>query len=151
MMKKVYIDTNIFDYVALKNVTYGKACKEILDDIGTILDASCSFLVPIEILGSLSEISVKTANKALLGFFSFKLNLIEIDEKLVLSASKISEKDKINGYDAIHVAAMKKEKIKTTITENYDDFKKVKNIEIVRPLDYRKWKTSRTTTTEEKD
>ena len=116
MMKKVYIDTNIFDYVALKNVTYGKACKEILDDIGTILDASCSFLVPIEILGSLSEISVKTANKALLGFFSFKLNLIEIDEKLVLSASKISEKDKINGYDAIHVAAMKKEKIKTTIT-----------------------------------
>jgi len=151
MMKKVCIDTNIFDYVALKNVTYGKACKEILDDIGIFLDGNCSFLVPIEILGSLSEINMKIAYKALLGFFSFKLNLIEIDEKLILSAGKISEKDKINGYDAIHVATMKKEKIKTIITENYDDFKKVKNIEIVRPLDYRKWKTSRTTITEEKD
>ena len=137
---KVYIDTNIFDYVALKNATYGKACKEILDDIGTFLDANYSFLVPIEILGSLSEIDTKIATKALLGFFSFKLNLMEISEQLILNAGKIAKKDKINGYDAVHVAAMKKEKIKTVITENYDDFKKAKGIEIVRPFDYQKWK-----------
>lgn len=140
MMPKAYIDTNIFDYVALRNVTYGRACKEILDDIGTFLEGSCSFLVPVEILGSLSEISTKTAAKALLAFFSFKLNLTEIDEKLILNASKMTQKDKINGYDAVHVAAMRKEKIKTIITENYDDFKRVKGIEIVRPLDYQKWK-----------
>lgn len=139
-MQKVYVDTNIFDYVALKNATYGKACKEILDDIGTILDASCSFLVPVEILGSLSEINTTIAFKTLLGFFSFKLNLIEISERLILYASKISRKTKINGYDAVHVAAMKKEKIKTIITENYDDFKLIKNIKIVQPLDYQKWK-----------
>ena len=141
-MPRVYIDTNIFDYVALRNVTYGKACKEILDDIGTTLEASCSYLVPVEILGSLSEISTQTAFKALLGFFSFKLSLVEVDEKLILWASKLAKKDKINGYDAVHVAAMKKAKIKTIITENYDDFKRIKNIEIVRPLDYQKWKRS---------
>lgn len=63
-MRKVYIDTNIFDYVALKHEIYGKACKEILDDVGTFLDTYCSFLVPIEILGSLSEIDVSIARKA---------------------------------------------------------------------------------------
>lgn len=141
MMLKVYIDTNIFDYVALKNVTYGEACKKILDDIGVILDANCSFLVPIEILGSLSEISTKISFKALLGFFSFKLNLIEITEKMILDASKLTKKTGISGYDAVHASAMKKEKIKTIITENYDDFKKVKDIEIVRPLDYQKWRS----------
>ena len=36
-MLKVYIDTNIFDYVALKNVTYGESCKKILDDIQSSL------------------------------------------------------------------------------------------------------------------
>lgn len=141
MMPKAYVDTNIFDYVALKNITYGKACKEILDDIGTFLEGNCSLLVPVEILGSLSEISSKTAFKTLAGFFSFKLNLIEVNEELILNASKMAQKDKINGYDAVHVAAMKKVKIKTLITENYDDFKKVKSIEIVRPLDYQKWKS----------
>lgn len=146
---KVYIDTNIFDYVALKNATYGKACKEILDDIGTFLDASCSFLVPIEILGSLSEIDTKIATKALLGFFSFKLNLMEISEQLILNAGKIAKKDKINGYDAVHVAAMKKEKIKTVITENYSDFKKTKGIEIVRPFGYQKWKRVHTLASKE--
>lgn len=35
---------------------------------------------------------------------------------------------------------MKKEKIKTIITENYTDFKMIKGIELVRPLDYQKWK-----------
>ena len=142
MMRKVYIDTNIFDYVALKNITYGRACKEILDDIGVILDVSCSFLVPVEMLGFLSEISTKIAFKALLGFFSFKLNLIEVTEKLILSAAKLAKNTKINGYDAVHVAAMKKEKIKTIITENYKDFKVIKGIEIVRPLDYPKWKVN---------
>jgi predicted nucleic acid-binding protein len=142
MMQKVYIDTNIFDYVVLKHPKYGKACKEILNDVGTLLDAVCSIQVPIEILGSLSEIDKNIALKALLGFFSFKLKIIETSEKIILSASKLSLKSGINGYDAVHTATMKKDKLKTIITENYSDFKKIKGIRIVRPLSYKNWKKS---------
>jgi predicted nucleic acid-binding protein len=139
-MIKVYIDTNIFDYVVLRNEIYGKACKEILDDVGILLDAHCSFLVPIEILGSLSEINSQIAFKALPAFFAFKMNLIEINKDLLSIASKIMHKTKIDGYDAVHAAAMKKENIKIIITENYKDFKKIPKIKIIRPLEYTKWK-----------
>lgn len=142
MTQKVYIDTNIFDYVALRHEVYGEACKEILDDIGVSLDASCSFLVPIELLGSLSEISTEIAFKALAAFFAFKLNLIDITPNVLTEASKIMEKTKINGYDAVHASSMKKEGIKTVITQNYKDFKKIQEIEVVKPLDYQKWKQS---------
>ncbi len=140
MMQKAYIDTNIFDYVVLRHEIYGKACKEILDDIGSELNAYCSFLVPIEILGSLSEIEIDMAFKALSTFFAFKLTLIEIGSNLLLESSKIMKSTKINGYDAVHVAAMKRENIHTIITENYKDFKKIPRINIVRPLNYKKWK-----------
>jgi predicted nucleic acid-binding protein len=135
-MQRVYIDTNIFDYVVLRHPTYGKACKEILDDIGSFLDVACSLQVPVEILGSLSEIDKNIAFKALVGFFSFRIKLVEISEKILLDAGKISFKTGINGYDAVHVATMKEENIKTIITENYSDFKKIKGIKIIRPLDY---------------
>jgi len=140
MMQRVYIDTNIFDYVALRHETYGKACKEILDDVGGFLDVSCSFLVPIELLGSLSEINIDIAFKALIAFFAFKLNLIDVNANVLVEASRIMEKTKINGYDAVHAASMKKEGIKAIITENYKDFKEIPKIEIVKPLDYKKWK-----------
>lgn len=139
-MIKVYIDTNIFDYVALKHEIYGRACKEILDDVGILLNACCSFLVPIELLGFLSQINQQTAYKALLAFFAFKINLIEIDKNLLFLANEIMKKSGLDGYDAVHAAAMKKENIKIIITENYKDFKKVSNVKIVRPRDYKRWK-----------
>ncbi len=140
MMLRVYVDTNIFDYVALRHEVYGKACKEILDDIGGFLDANCSFLVAIELLGSLSEINIEIAFRALSALFAFKLNLIDVSTAVLLEASKIMGKTKINGYDAVHASSMKKEGIKTIITENYKDFKKIPTIKIIRPLDYKKWK-----------
>jgi len=139
-MIKVYIDTNIFDYVALRHEVYGKACKEILDDVSSLLDAHCSFLVPIELVGSLSEISPEIAFKALSAFFAFKIKLIEINKNLLSVAGKIMHTTKIDGYDAIHAAAMKKENIKIIITENYKDFKKIPKIKIIRPLEYGRWK-----------
>ena len=140
MIQRVYIDTNIFDYVALRHEVYGEACKEILDDIGGLLDASCSFLVPIELLGSLSEINLEIAFKALTAFFAFKLNLIDMNADVLIGASRIMAKTKINGYDAVHASSMTREGIKTIITENYKDFRKIPKIEIIRPLDYKRWK-----------
>jgi predicted nucleic acid-binding protein len=138
-MKIAYVDTNIFDYVILKNEKYSKACKTILEGIGTRFDAVCSIQVPIELLGSTSAVNTMLAHDGLLGFFSFNLRVVGVSEKLLFSAASISKETGISGYDAIHVATMVQEGIRTIITENYKDFKKIKNIEIIRPLDYEAW------------
>jgi predicted nucleic acid-binding protein len=139
-MEKVYIDTNIFDYVALRNPTYGAACKLILDDIGSHLDAVCSYLVPIEILGSLSDIDPILAADALVGFFSFNLKIVGITEKTMKLAGDITRQTGLSGYDAVHLSVMRNEQIGTIISENYRDFGKINGLKLVRPLEYERWK-----------
>lgn len=139
MMRNAYVDTNIFDYVALRNPTYGKACLEVLQGIGREFNATCSFSVPLEILGSLSRKNSEIAFGALMGFFSFDLKLVEISKEIIMSAIEMSKKTGINGYDAIHAATMRNESLEVIITENYNDFKMIKDIEIVRPLNYKTW------------
>ncbi len=56
--------------------------------------------------------------------------------RILLEAIKIISETGIDGYDAIHVATMKMERISTVIIENYKDFKKVRWLNIIRPLDY---------------
>ncbi len=138
-MKKVYIDTNIFDYVILRNETYGEACKAILEDISNNIEAICSFQVPIELLGSISQIDPVLAYEGLQGFFSFKIRIVEISQRLLLNAALISKQTGISSYDAVHAATMKQEGLNTIITENYKDFEKIKNLKIVRPLNYGAW------------
>jgi len=138
-LRKVYIDTNVFDYVALRHEVYGEACKRVLSDIGKRIEAYCSYLVPIEMLGSLSEIDKELALKAVKAFFSFDIHLIELDELVIFLAGEICKKWRINGYDAVHAAAMRKANIRTIITENVRDFKKVPWIKVVRPIEYEKW------------
>lgn len=141
-MKAVYIDTNIFDYVILRNEKYGEACKSILDDIGNGIEAVCSFQVPIELLGSISQVDPLLGYNGLQGFFSFKIRIVEVSERLLLHAALISKQTGISGYDAVHVATMKQEGLDVIITENYKDFKKISDIKIVRPLDYGKWSST---------
>ena len=135
-MNRAYVDTNIFDYVVMRDTRYGAACRRVLQGIGSKFDAVCSFQVPAEILGSLSTIDHRLAQEALIGFFSYPIKLVEISQKLLSEAASISVETKISGYDAIHVAAMRQENVHTIITENYKDFHKVKDIEVIRPHEY---------------
>ena len=74
-----YIDTNIFAYSALAHPVYGKACKHIIDDIqNEKIEACCSFLVPIELLGSLAQIDVEKASIAVAAFFSLPVNMLSL-------------------------------------------------------------------------
>lgn len=133
---KLYVDTNIFDYVALRHPRYGAACKKITDDIrdGKI-EAYCSSLVPVEILGSLAEIDLRISAGAVAAFFAFPIKLIPLDERLITEASHIMLESGL-GYDSIHAAAMKRAGLKTVLTEDVDHWGKFKGIKIVRPLEY---------------
>jgi predicted nucleic acid-binding protein len=133
-----YIDTNIFDYSALAHPTYGKACKSIVDDIqNKTIKAYCSFLVPIELLGSLARIDAEKAGIAVAAFFSLPISMIQIDEEVLHDAARIMLDSGVS-YDSIHAACMKRRGLDTIITEDVTDWKKIKNIHVIRPLQYEK-------------
>jgi predicted nucleic acid-binding protein len=133
-----YVDTNIFDYSALAHPIYGKACKRIIDDIqNEKLKAYCSFLVPIELLGSLAQIDREKAAIAVSAFFSLPINMIQIDERVLQDAANIMIESHVS-YDSIHAASMRAKSLNNIITEDVKDWKKIKHIKIVRPLEYEK-------------
>ena len=133
-----YIDTNVFDYSALANPVYGKACKQIIDDVqNKKIEAYCGFLVPIELLGSLAKINPEKAAVAVQIFFSLPINLIQIDERILQDAAGIMVESGVS-YDSIHAACMQREGLDTIITEDIADWKKIKRVKIIRPLQYKK-------------
>ena len=133
-----YVDTNIFDYSALAHPVYGKACKRIIDDIQNgQIEAHCSFLVPIEILGSLAQIDTEKAAIAVEAFFSLPINMIQLDEHILQDAASILLESNVR-YDSIHAACMRRKSLDTIITEDFKDWKKIKSIKIIRPLEYEK-------------
>jgi predicted nucleic acid-binding protein len=133
-----YIDTNIFDYSALAHPVYGKACKRIIDDIqNEKIEAYCSFLVPIELLGSLARIDTEKAAIAVAAFFSLPIGMIRIDEWIIQDAAAIMLDSGVS-YDSIHAACMRSKGLDTIITEDTKDWKKIKNVKIIRPLEYQR-------------
>lgn len=130
------MDTNIFDYVALKHSKYGRACKRITDDIRDgRLRAYCSYLVPVEILGSLGRLDREIAAGAVLAFFSFPINMIPLDERIIREASRIMLETGVT-YDAVHAASMRSKGLSKVITEDTEHWTKIKEVEIIRPSEY---------------
>lgn len=133
-----YIDTNIFGYCALAHPVYGKACKHIVDDIqNEKIEAYCSFLVPIELLGSLARINTEKAAIAMAAFFSLPISMIQIDERILHDAATIMLDSGVC-YASIHAACMRRNGLDTIITEDTKDWKKIKNVKIIRPLEYQR-------------
>jgi predicted nucleic acid-binding protein len=133
-----YVDTNIFDYSALAHPVYGKACKRIIDDIENgKIEAYCSFLVPIELLGSLARIHAEKAAVAVAAFFSLPISMLQIDEWVLQDAAAIMLDSGVS-YDSIHAACMRRNGLDTIITEDVKDWRKIKGVKIIRPLEYQK-------------
>lgn len=133
-----YVDTNIFVYSALAHPVYGKSCKHIIDDIqDQKIKAYCSFLVPIELLGSLCKIDPERAPIALNAFFSLPIKMLQIDEQVLQDAADITRQSGVR-YNSIHAACMRRNSLDTVITEDITDWKRIKNFRVIRPLEYEK-------------
>jgi predicted nucleic acid-binding protein len=133
-----YVDTNIFVYSALGHPVYGKSCKQIIDDIQSQkIKAYCSFLVPIELLGSIAKINIEKAPTAVNAFFSLPITMIPIEERTLQDAANITLETGVK-YDSIHAACMQRNGLDTIITEDITDWKKIKNVQVIRPLEYEK-------------
>ena len=133
-----YIDTNIFVYSALAHPVYGKYCKQIIDDIqNEEIEAYCGFLVPIELLGSLAKIDSAKVGIALDAFFSLPIKMMQIDAGLLQDAAGIMLESGVS-YDSVHAACMRAKGLDTIITEDITDWKKIKSVKVIRPLEYEK-------------
>lgn len=155
---RAYIDTNIYDYVALRHPVYGKACREILSDVyERKLEAYGSILVAIEILGSLAEIDTKIAAGAVNAFLSLPIEMVPIDNRSIEMAASIALETSVS-YDSVHASAMAKAGVPTIITEDFEHWSRIstrwmkirdkmsiefKEIEVVRPTEYVRWKTKK--------
>lgn len=126
MKIKAYIDTNIYIYVALRNTSYYSKCKRILRDmINRRFEAFGSNLIAIEILGSLSKINTHIARGALKAYLSMPIRNLDITNKVLLMASYINECVNVR-YDAIHAVLMFENNICNIITNDVDNWRKIK-------------------------
>jgi predicted nucleic acid-binding protein len=122
----------------LAHPVYGKPCKHVIDDIqNQKIKAYCSFLVPIELIGSLAKIDPERAPIALNAFFSLPIKMLQIDEQVLQDAAVITRQSGVR-YDSIHAACMRRNSLDTVITEDITDWKRIKSFQIIRPLEYEK-------------
>jgi len=125
MKIKAYIDTNIYVYVAVRNIKYFDICREILKDIvKNRIEAYGSKLIAIEIIGSLSKIDPYIANETLKSYISMPIKNLEISEEILLIAAYMNMKVNVR-YDAIHAALAIKNNIPNIITNDINHWKKI--------------------------
>ena len=74
---------------------------------------------------------------AVVAFFSLPISMIQIDERVLQDAAAIML-DSGASYDSVHAACMRREGLDTIITEDTRDWRKIKNVKIIRPLEYTK-------------
>lgn len=135
---RAYIDTNIFVYSMFAHPVFGETCREIVDDLEAgVIQGVASTLVPLEVMSVAVEHDPSKAGIAVNSLYSLPLTIVEVSQDILLSASEIVSKYNLAGYDATHVATSLKSDTQTIIS-NDDEFKRVKEVTLLKPLDYRK-------------
>lgn len=137
---KAYVDSNIFVYSMFAHPMYGGACKAVIDDLQNgVLVGVVSTLVPLEVMSVAVEHDPKKADLAVTIVYSLPLEIFGVDQTVLSSASDLALRYGLSGYDAVHLATARKAMVKNLIS-NDDDFRRVREIKLVKPLDYEKWK-----------
>ncbi|WP_261310023.1 type II toxin-antitoxin system VapC family toxin [Saccharolobus shibatae] len=123
--KRAYIDTNIFIYVALKNLDFYNICYKVLDMlISGEFKGLGSYLVLFELFGSLSKIDVKAAYEAVNSYLDLPITILETNRDTFSHAKEIAELSGVT-YDALHAALVSQNGIEVVITEDVNDWSKI--------------------------
>jgi len=121
--KEVYLDANLFVYAAISTEQQGESARKMLEEIERgNYEAYTAALTFDEILWAITKHNDKeTAYKAAERFLSLPhLTLIEINTSLVQSFIEIYKNEKLKPRDALHLAAMQSQNIKTMISSDAD-------------------------------
>jgi len=120
--KRIYIDTNIIVYAILHHSELGAVCERILRDAneGKFIGVG-SYMVAIELLGSLSKIDPEIAWKATNYYLALPFEIHKIEETTISLAGIINTVSNM-GYDAVHLAVIILNGIETVITNDLKDW-----------------------------
>lgn len=133
---RAYIDTNIFIYSMFAHPEYGLACKTVISDLEEDrIEGGISTLVPVEVLGVAIKYEPSKAKLAVAAIYSLPLKVLEISPRILYLASELALKYHLSGYDAVHVATSIEAGFEYIIS-NDEDIKKVKEIKLIKPMEY---------------
>jgi len=121
-----YVDSNVFFYARILDREYGKACSSVLRMTSSgELEASTSTLVPIEVANSMRKFGLGEAVASeIRAIFSLGIEVHGIEAADAQEAAEIFEKSRINPYDCLHAAVMKRLGLKEIISAD-KEFEKV--------------------------
>ena len=126
--KRVYIDTNIFIYVALKDPEFYKRCYSILDMlISKEFIGYGSHLILFELFGALSRINVEAAYEAVNSYLDLPLTILELNRETFNYAKEIAMLSRTT-YDSIHAALIAQNRLDAVVTEDIENWSKILRI-----------------------
>ena len=139
---KVYVDSNIFVYSMFAHPEYGSACRTVTEDLenGT-LEGVVSALVPVEVMSVAIKHDPSKGELAVTSVCSLPLKILGISRDILFQAPGIAVRYNLNGYDAVHIATALEAEARHVIS-NDDDLARIREITLVKPLDYERWKES---------
>ncbi|MEM0373302.1 MAG: type II toxin-antitoxin system VapC family toxin [Sulfolobaceae archaeon] len=123
--KRVYIDTNVFIYVALKNPEFYDACYKVLEMlVSGEFEGFGSDLVLLELFGSLSKINVQVAYEAVNSYLDFPIAILKLNRDTFNYAREISELSGVT-YDSLHAALVTQNEVEVVVTDDVSDWGKI--------------------------
>ncbi len=135
---RAFVDSNIFIYAAQSHPSFGKKCKQIIEDIeNEKIGAIASSLNISEIGEVISRYVGKVeAIRAIELVSALPMSIEPVTKENTIGAISIYCKYNINYADAIMVSVMQEKFIDTIIT-NDKHFDKVKGIDVIKPNRYK--------------
>ncbi len=109
-MPKRYVDSNVFFYAKIQDGVYGESCSQVLRMIASDeLDAATSVLVPIEVANAMRKYGMAAEVAAeIRAIFSSRIDVYSVDGSDAQEAAEIFGGARINPYDCLHAAVMKR-------------------------------------------
>lgn len=126
--RQVYIDTNIFIYVALKHPDFYRGSYEVLHMlVSEEFTGYGSHLVLFELFGALSKLNVEAAYEAVNAYLDLPLKILELNRDTFIYAREIA---KLSGttYDALHAAIIAQNNLDIIVTEDIENWEKILKI-----------------------
>jgi len=121
----VYIDTNVFVYVALKHPDFYRECYNVLDMlVSGEFTGFGSHLVLFELFGVLSRFNVEAAYEAVNSYLDLPLTILELNRETFSYAREVAKLSGVT-YDSLHAALIAQNGIDVVVTEDIEDWGKI--------------------------
>lgn len=137
-MEPYYLDSNVFFYAKIRDKKYGGACADILGRVADAkLEATTSTLALLETSNALRKFGWSDQVADEVGaIYSLGLNVHELLNIDIRTATQIFEDAGVSPYDCAHAAVMKRTGTRLILTADERHFGKIRGLTVIDPLAY---------------